>query len=161
MHQQSLAKQPQHHPKSHLERDPKKNKTRYLFFDLFLQTGLQIRAKIIRKSILGALGATCDIETSKWTSKGPSTSPLGSKWHPKESQNDPQIDPGGTGGVGGILPRFSFRSTTDNIPASWKMWYNAALLPLKHLLTTFPYVQTCGSMLGCSFKHPMPEFPNV
>ena len=34
----------------------------------------------------------------------------------------------------------------DNIPASWKMRYYAAFLPFKHLLTTLPYVQTCGSL---------------
>jgi hypothetical protein len=35
VHQQSLAKQPQHHPKSHLKRDPKKKQKRVIRFSIF------------------------------------------------------------------------------------------------------------------------------
>ena len=34
VHQQSLAKQPQHHPKSHLKRDPKKKQKRVIRFSI-------------------------------------------------------------------------------------------------------------------------------
>ena len=79
VHQQSLAKQPQHHPKSHLKRDPNKKQKRVIRFSIF---AFKLVSKFEPKESENRFGGHWgrhDIETSKWTSKGPSTSPLDSK----------------------------------------------------------------------------------